>query len=371
MDSVKKAQKSRLCMFKPMRYFFGMGLLIWVSGVSGGVEHARAADSSHLKTQKKSSPDAQPPSSLVIYTSRAENLIRPVIDLYESQSGVQVKFQTGSAGLFIEKLKAQKKQVQADIFMTVDAGNLWAAKQSGLLAPMKTDFIDPSVPAAYRDADGYWFGVSLRVRSIIYNPTLTSPSQLSTYEDLSDPKWKGKLCLRTAKKVYNQSLVAMLIHHHGLEKTTKIVKGWVSNLARQVFSNDTHLIEAIAAGQCVVGVANSYYLGRLQKKNPQLAAQIFWANHSTTGVHVNVSGVGVLKYAKNLDTARDFVRFLFTPKAQEIFSQLNYEFPVIKNAALDPIVAAWGIFKPSKMPLSEAGRLQQASIKIMDSAGYR
>ena len=322
------------------------------------------------KKQEKQTDTSKPAKSLVIYTSRGEELIQPVIDLYTEQTGTKVRYQTGLSGMFIEKMKAQGNKVEADVFMTVDAGNLWAAKEAGLLKKVKLEAVDRLLPSAYRDNEGSWWGVSLRARTIIYHPSLVKVQDLSTYEDLATSKWKNKLCLRTAKKVYNQSLVAMLMHYHGTQKTQQIVSGWVANLATSVFSNDTHLIEAIASGKCAVGIANSYYLGRLQKKNPQIKAKIFWPA-GTTGVHLNVSGLGILKYAKNLEAAKEFVEFLLTPKAQEIFAGLNLEYPVVKGTPIDPIVSAWGIPSGSQMPLTEVGRLQQAAIKLMDSAGYR
>lgn len=322
------------------------------------------------KKEEKQTDASKPSQSLVIYTSRGEELIQPVIDLYSEQTGTKVRYQTGSSGMFIEKIKAQGTQVEADVFMTVDAGNLWAAKEAGLLKKVELEAVEKAIPSAYRDGDGSWWGVSLRARTIIYNPSLVKVTELSTYEDLATSKWKNKLCLRTAKKVYNQSLVAMLMHYHGIKKTKEIVSGWVANLATSVFSNDTHLIEAIASGKCAVGIANSYYLGRLQKKNPQIQAKIFWVS-GTTGVHLNVSGLGILKHAKNIDAAKEFVEFLLTPKAQEMFAGLNLEYPVVKATPLDPIVSAWGVPSGSKMPLTEVGRLQKAAIKVMDSAGYK
>ncbi|MCY4380427.1 MAG: extracellular solute-binding protein [Proteobacteria bacterium] len=328
------------------------------------------------KDQKKDHQDtddmAEPvKQKLVIYTSRAEHLIKPVIDLFIKETGIQVKFQTGSAGLFIEKLKAQKKQTDADIFITVDAGNLWAAKEAGLLQQVSLPTLDQKVPRAYRDHQGYWWGISLRARTVVYNSSQVKADELSTYEDLAAPKWQGKLCLRTAKKVYNQSLVAMLIHHHGKEKTTSIIKGWVANLATKVFSSDTLLITAVSRGQCALGIVNSYYLGRLQKKGEASAVKIFWPNQKTSGVHVNVSGAGIVKHAKNLEPAKRFMNFLMTPKAQELLARLNLEYPTVAGTPLDPVVRSWGDFRASQMPLTEAGRLQSAAIKLMDYAGYR
>ena len=306
--------------------------------------------------------------SITVYSSRNEELLSPVLKLFEQSSKIKVTLHSAPAGMLMEKIKAQQA---ADVLITVDAGNLWAAEQASLLAPIKSEFLSRSVPAAYRDPRGHWWGVSLRLRTIFYNPTLTDVSSLSTYADLADPRWKGKLCLRTAKKVYNQSLVAMLIGEHGAEKTLQIVQGWVANLATNVFSSDTKLIEAVAAGQCAVGVANSYYYGRLLKKNPKIAAKIFWANQKTSGVHANISGAAVLKGAAHPQEAQQFVEFLLSAQAQKLFAGLNYEYPIDPKIPLDPILSSWGKFRRAQMPLIQAGKKQKQAIQLMDRAGYR
>ena len=205
---------------------------------------------------------------VVVYSARNEQLIKPMFDAYTKETGVKIKFITDKEGPLMQRLKVEGENTPADLLLTVDAGNLWQAAQEGLLSPVKSKILSSNIPSYLRDPGNQWFGLSVRARTLVYNTQKLKPSELSTYEDLADPKWKGRLCLRTSKKVYNQSLVAMMIAEHGEVKTEQIVRGWVANLATDVFPDDTKLMEAIAAGQCDVGIANTYYYGRLIEKSP-------------------------------------------------------------------------------------------------------
>lgn len=315
---------------------------------------------------------ANKPKKLVVYSSRNEELIRPIFELFEKETGAKVEFYSGKPGPLLEKIKAEGKNTKADVLLTVDAGNLWHAKNEGVLEKVDSKKLGESIPPQYRDPANHWFGLSLRARTIVYNPERVRASELKTYEDLANPKWKSKLCLRTSKKVYNQSLVAMLIEQHGEEKTKGIVEGWVGNLATTVFSNDSKVIKAIAAGQCDVGIVNTYYFGRLQKKNPKIKAKIFWPNQlKDQGVHVNVSGGAVLKYAKNKDLAVKFLEFVATDKAQQLFASLNMEYPVKAGINIDEFVSRWGGFQKSGLNLDYAGKRQIQAIKLMDRAKYK
>ena len=203
---------------------------------------------------------------LVVYSARKEHLIKPLFDAYTQKTGVEITYITDKAGPLLARLKAEGGNTPADILMTVDAGNLWHAASEGTLVALDSPLLEQQVPANLRDPDKRWFGLSMRARTIVYSTERVKPEELTTYEALADPRWKGRLCLRTSKKVYNQSLVAMMIARHGEEKTEKIVRGWVDNLATQPFSNDTRTMQAIEAGQCDVAIVNTYYFGRLQKK---------------------------------------------------------------------------------------------------------
>ncbi|AUM12485.1 extracellular solute-binding protein [Ketobacter alkanivorans] len=317
------------------------------------------------------SPWANAGQEVVVYSARSEGLIKPIFDLYTQQTGVKVVLLNDEAGPLIARLAAEGSRTPADMLMTVDAGNLWYAADQGLLRPIKSRVLEAVVPDQYQDEDNRWFGLSLRARTIVYSKARVQPQQLSTYQDLADPKWKGKLCLRTAKKVYNQSMLAMLMERQGEQATEQMVKGWVSNLAAPVFANDTALIEAIVAGQCDVGIVNTYYFGRLQMANPEIPAALFWPNQSTTGVHVNISGAGVTTHAKSPKAAQALLEWLAKRSAQEAFAGINMEYPVNDATRLDPIVESWGEFKADPLNLEAAGRRQKDAIMLMDRAGYR
>lgn len=308
---------------------------------------------------------------VVVYSARKEHLIKPLFDRYTRETGVKIRYITDKAGPLLQRLKAEGKRTPADLLITVDAGNLWHAAESGVLAAVDSTALQANVPAFLRDPQNRWFGLSERARTIVYSTERIKPGMLTTYEDLADPKWSGRLCLRTSKKVYNQSLVATLIARHGEEKAEQIVRGWVDNLAAAPFSNDTKTMEAVLAGQCDVAIVNTYYFGRLQKKMPDVALALFWPNQQSSGVHINVSGAGVTRYAKHPEAATRLLEWLSSDAAQRDFAGLNMEYPVNPKVEPDALVAAWGTFKPDALNVVEAGRLQADAIRLMDRAGYR
>lgn len=205
----------------------------------------------------------------------------------------------------------------------------------------------------------------------MYNPQKVAPKELSTYEDLAKTSWKGRLLLRTSKKVYNQSLVAMLITEHGDTQTEEIVKGWVRNLAAPPFSSDTKVLEAIAAGQGDVGIVNTYYVGRLLKKKPDLPLSIFWPNQTESGVHVNISGGGIPIHSKNQAAAIRLLEWLSSEKAQSLYADINLEYPANPQVPPHSMIASWGKFKQNPINLDNAGKYQADAIQLMDRAGYR
>lgn len=313
----------------------------------------------------------QQSSELVVYSARNEQLIKPIFERYMSETGQRIRFVTDDAGPLIERLNAEGANSQADILMTVDAGELWHAADRGLLAPIQSEVLNANVPESLRDPEGRWFGFSVRARTIVYSTERVQPEELSGYAALADERWKGRLCLRTSKKVYNQSLVAMLIAEHGEARTEEIVRGWVANLATEPFSNDTLLMQAIAAGQCDVGLVNTYYYGRLMREQPNLPLKLFWADQAGQGVHVNISGAGVSAHAPRAAQAKDFLEWLSQPEAQAFFAGQNLEYPANPDIDPDPIVKAWGDFKRNPMNVAQAGELQATAVRLMDRAGYR
>jgi len=316
-------------------------------------------------------PVAHAADEVVVYSARKEHLIKPLFDAYTERTGVQIRYVTDNAGALLARLKAEGDNTPADMLMTVDAGNLWQAANEGVLASVDSQVLESNIPDHLQDPQNRWFGLSVRARTIVYSTERVKPGELSTYEDLADPKWKGRLCLRTSKKVYNQSLVAMMIARLGEQRTEEIVRGWVANLATPPFSNDTKVMEAIAAGQCDVGIVNTYYFGRLQKKQPDIELALFWPNQAESGVHVNVSGAGVTAHAKHRDAAVKLLEWLSTPEAQEMFAGLNMEYPANPAVKPDAVVAAWGEFKGDTINVSKAGQLQADAVMLMDRAGYR
>ncbi|MAL35727.1 MAG: iron ABC transporter substrate-binding protein, partial [Pseudomonas sp.] len=231
----------------------------------------------------------QAAEEVVVYSSRIDELIKPVFDAYTAKTGVNVKFITDKEAPLMARIKAEGENTPADLLLTVDGGNLWQAEQMGILQPMNSAVVNDNIPSQYRSSTDGWTGLSLRARTIVYSPERVEEGELTTYEALADKNWEGRLCLRTSKKVYNQSLTATLIETHGAEKTEEIIKGWVNNLATDVFADDTALVQAIDAGQCDVGIVNTYYYGRLHAQNPDLKAKLFWPNQDGRGVHVNLS----------------------------------------------------------------------------------
>jgi iron(III) transport system substrate-binding protein len=312
----------------------------------------------------------QAADEVVVYSARIDELIKPVFDAYTAKTGVQVKFITDKEAPLLARLKAEGVNTPADMLITVDAGNLWQAEQEGVLKPLDSAVIQANIPAQYRSSTGSWTGLSLRARTIVYSPERVKAGELTTYEALADKNWEGRLCLRTSKKVYNQSLTATLIETHGAEKTEALIKGWVGNLATDVFPDDTALIQAIDAGQCDVGMVNTYYFGRLHKQQPDLKAKLFWPNQADRGVHVNLSGAAVTLHAPHAEAAQKLLEWMTTEEAQNLFAGLNQEFPANPQVAPSAEVAAWGSFKADAIPLEVAGKRQAEATMLMDRAGW-
>ena len=322
-------------------------------------------------TTEKTATKENSKKEIVVYSSRKEHLIKPFFEQFTEETGIPVIYITDAAAPLISRLKAEDNRTPADILMTVDAGNLWQASQEDILQPIESDVLEQNIPESLQDPNNQWYGLTVRARTIVYSKERVKPEELSTYEALGDDEWKGRVCLRTSKKVYNQSLVAMLIARYGEEKAQQIVEGWVGNLATDPFSNDTKVMNAIEAGACDVGIVNSYYFGRLEKDNPEIPLALYWPNQQTSGVHVNVSGAGITKHSSNVDNATKLLEWLSGAEAQQMYAGLNMEFPA--NPDIKPVaeVEAWGSFKADDMNLSKAGELQPQAVKVMDRAGYK
>ena len=309
--------------------------------------------------------------SITVYSERKEHLIKPLFDQFTAETGIEIRYITDAAGPLITRLENEGEATPADMLITVDAGNLWQASERGVLRSIDSPVLEANIPAHLQSAKNDWFGLSSRARTIVYSTERVKPEELSTYEALADPKWEGRLCLRTAKKVYNQSLVATMIKTMGEEKTQKLIEGWVANLATDPYSNDIMAMDAVEAGQCDLTVVNTYYFGRKQKVRPDIPLAIFWPNQNGRGVHVNISGAGITKHAKHPAEAQQLLEWLSGEEAQYKFAEANEEYPVNAKVEASPLVKKWGDFKADLVNVEAAGRLQADAIKLMDRAGYR
>jgi iron(III) transport system substrate-binding protein len=308
-------------------------------------------------------------SEVVLYSARHYGQ-EAAFEAFTRKTGIAVRVFSGNTAELFERLKAEGDRTPADVLLTVDAGNLWNAARAGLLAPIDSPTLEANIPAHLRDPGRRWVGLTVRARTIVYNVNKVTPAELSTYEALGDPRWKGRLCLRPSGYVYNQSLIATMIKRHGEARTEEIVHGWAAN-DPTLIQGDTNVLKAIAAGQCDVGIANHYYLARLLAKDPRFPVGLVWANQQTTGTHVNVSGAGVIAHARNRANAVTFLEFLSSPEAQQMFADLSMEYPANPQASVHPIVAKFGKFKADDINVAAAGELQAAATRLADRAGYR
>jgi iron(III) transport system substrate-binding protein len=314
---------------------------------------------------------AKDSSELTVYTSRQPQLIEPIVEQFTNETGIKVNLLSGNAQELMERIDIEGEDSPADIFMTVDAGVLWQAAERDILAKIDSEILKENIPAHLRDSKNEWFGLSKRARTIVFSSDQFKDNDFSTYEDLADPKWKGKLCLRTSKKVYNRSLIASMIDAYGFDKSKEVVSGWISNLATEVFSNDTNALKAVSSGQCGVTIVNTYYLARLLDDPEYNNLSLFWANQSDRGVHVNISGAGVVKTSKNKKNAVLLLEYLSSNKAQDFYASANKEYPVLIGAKIDESIENWGSFSEHTINVSKLGSLQKEAVFLAQEVGYK
>lgn len=313
-----------------------------------------------------------------VYSARKEALIKPLLDRFTEQTDITVNLVTGDADALLKRLEMEGMSSPADIVITVDAGRLHRAKAADLLQPAQSEAIAAAVPEQYRDPDHHWVGLSLRARPIMYATERVDASELSTYEALADPEWRGRVCIRSSNNIYNQSLVASLIAANGPEDTEEWARGLVENLARPPQGGDRDQIKAAAAGECDIAVANTYYLGRMLNNDEDAAEReaagkvaIHWPNQDGRGAHVNVSGIGVTRSAGNVDEARRLIEFLVSDESQTYYASSNYEYPVKDNVEWSETLEKWGDFKADDINLSVLGEKNADAVKLMDRAGWK
>ncbi|MEO0456541.1 MAG: Fe(3+) ABC transporter substrate-binding protein [Cyanobacteria bacterium P01_A01_bin.114] len=311
-----------------------------------------------------------------LYSSRHYNTDDELYDEFTRQTGIRVNLLEGKASELIERLKAEGDSTPADVFMTVDAGMLWRAQEAGIFASVSSDTLTQQIPENLRHPEGYWFGVSKRARVIMYNKDRVDPADLSTYEDLASPEWRGKILIRSSDNIYNQSLVASLIEANGLEATEAWARDFVSNFARPPEGNDRAQIEAAAAGVGDIAIANTYYLPRYAKDEDPAKQEIFdqigvfFPNQDGRGTHVNISGAGVVASSPRRDNAIQFLNYLAGDDAQAFFAQGNNEYPVVEGTEVDPVVASFGTFEADTVNVATYGERQAEAVQLMDRVGW-
>lgn len=312
-----------------------------------------------------------------IYTTRHYDTDELLFNLFTGETGIKVNVVKADADELLERIEREGADTVADLLFTVDAGRLHKAKEKSLLQPVTSDVLFENIPEVLRDKDNQWFGLTKRARVIVYSLDRVNPSELSTYEDLTDPKWKGKILIRSSENIYNQSLLASFIALYGEEKAAEWAQGIVKNLARTPKGNDRDQAKAIVAGEGDIAIMNTYYVGgMLNSANPEeqdvaKKVGIFFPDQEGAGTHVNVSGVGLTKYAKNKENAIKLIEFLSSEKAQKLFAEANYEYPVNPLAESSNLLKAWGEFKEQDINLSLLGEYQLDAVKIFDKVGWK
>lgn len=314
-----------------------------------------------------------------VYSSRQEQLIKPILDKFTAASGIKVNLVTGKDDALIERLKLEGENTPADLLMTADAGRLFRAKDLGLSQAVESEVLKTAIPENLRDPENQWFGLTYRARPIFYVKEKMKPEDLSTYADLADPKWKGKICVRSSDNIYNQSMLASMIASQGAEAATKWAEGFVKNFARPPEGGDRDQLKAAAAGICDLAIANTYYYGQMlagEAAEDKAAAEklaIFWPDQGEQGrgTHINISGVTVTKAAKNKENAVKLMEYLVSDEAQAWYAEHNQEYPVKTAVPASSLLKTWGDFKADSINLSELGKHNAEAVKIMDTVGWK
>ncbi|OGA06633.1 MAG: Fe(3+) ABC transporter substrate-binding protein [Betaproteobacteria bacterium RIFCSPHIGHO2_12_FULL_69_13] len=315
---------------------------------------------------------------LNLYSSRHYQTDEALYTGFTRLTGIRINRIEAGEDALIERIRNEGARSPADVLITVDAGRLWRAEQMGLFQPVKSARLEERIPESLREPGGNWFGFSLRARVIAYNKAKVGPGEIQTYQELADPKWKGRVCMRSSTNVYNLSLMGALIDHLGEAKAEEWAKGVRANLARDPKGGDTDQLKSVAAGECDVTVSNQYYYARLarsQKPDDKRVADsigIVFPNQNSWGTHVNISGAGVLKNAPNREAAIKFLEYLASDEAQRYFADGNNEWPVVANVKVDnPVLGALGDFKRDTLNVAVLGRNQPSSQKLYDRVAWK
>lgn len=311
-----------------------------------------------------------------IYSHRHYDSDKILFKKFTDQTGIKINVIKGSADQLIERLISEGGNSPADILLTVDAGRLHRAKVAGILQPIESKILSENIPPSMRDEDGYWFGLTVRARVLVYSKERVTPDQLSTYEDLANRKWRGKIAVRSSSNIYNQSLMASIIASNGSRKALTWAKSIRKNMARAPRGSDRDQARAVAAGLADVAIMNTYYLGILANspdaKDREVfkKVSVFFPNQNDRGTHINISGAGITKSSKNKKDAIKFLEFLSGSDSQKTFGSVNYEYPIKIEANQSELLNSWGPFKYDKLNLSVLGANNAEAVKLFDKAGW-
>lgn len=312
-----------------------------------------------------------------LYSYRQEFLIRPLLDAFTKETGITVNVQYVEGGI-LKRMKEEGEAGIADLVLTADIATLNQHVEADTFQPVESALLTANIPAQFRDPEGKWFGLTTRARVIVYSKDRVKAAEIKTYEDLTDPKWAGRICTRSSGHVYMKSLLASIIVAKGEEIAQGWAKGVKDNLARKPQGNDRAQVKAIWQGECDLALINTYYIGAMQfneaepeQKEWVASVGVIFPNRDDRGTHINISGAGVAKYAHNRDNAVKLLDFLSGDWAQEYYAASNYEYPVKPGVKWNPAVEAWGHFHADEAPLAEIAKQVPLSIKLYDRAGYR
>lgn len=312
-----------------------------------------------------------------VYSAREEQLIKPLLDAFSKDTGIKVNLITGDDDPLLERLKREGENSPADVLITADAGRLHRAVENGSLQPIQSAKLNQAIPAHLRDAGNQWFGLTYRARVLFYNPATVKSTELTTYEDLADPKWKGRICVRSSGNIYNQSLLASMIAAKGAAAAEQWAQGLVANFARPPNGGDRDQIKAVASGQCDIAIANTYYYAQMlyggdaAQKAAASKVKIAFPNQADRGTHINISGAGITASAKNKDNAIKLLEYMTLDDAQRWYSTTNGEYPVKRGIEASPELQSWGSFKSDALNLSALGKNNAQAVQIMDKVNWQ
>ena len=308
-----------------------------------------------------------------IYSYRQPELIKPLTDAFTAETGIAVNVAYLEKGM-VERLQAEGKRSPADLIFTVDISRLNAAVEAGLTQPVTSDALTANVPAIYHDPEGHWWGLTTRARIVYASKERVAEGEVTTYEDLADPKWKGRICTRSGTNAYNVALTSAAIYHHGEEGAKAWLEGVKANLARKPQGNDRAQVKAIWAGECDIAIGNTYYMGQMladpEQKEWADSINIVFPVFEGAGTHVNISGVAMTKAAPNKDNALKMMEFLTSPTAQEIYAKDNFEYPIAPGTVADPLVESWGSFTADPVNLMDLARLRDEALKLTETVDF-